>query len=483
MSREDLLARLPAEVATPLREVLARHPGIAPAPMFAEDAYRGLGVTSTATVPTGLDPLLVSAFEAASWPSHRDPVPLPEELTPTQRALAELVASLVELPLHRFAIPQTAWARRRWLGLDPAGPCERLVTFRVGGSSHTAPLYRALRALRDAKDASAPAALFDTLALGDRVIALTELSLRAYRVDPPSLRDFDAIDQDDGAWAPALADRVAAWFAPGAPLGERAGLSAPPWEAAWWIFLGLARAHETLGLELSPRWDPLLPAGWASMGARCRRCLDALPPERRGPALASALSRSFPHDVLRCALEHLPLLPSIELLDRAIEATDDGVGDLGVLPRRVALARLREAVAAHPALVRHLDDHLAALPTVETLRVRATRAPSDLRELTALQRAQLVATRGIGNAGLEPDAPAEGPLAYVSFDELEDEHGTLVYETARFMEEDGAVLRAGTTEIVAYLCQFQLDAEPALAESLHLALHRGLNAAGRRSAE
>ncbi len=462
------LDRLPPPVAEAMRQVLALR--VPAQPLFEPNAYRNLRVTTTATKPAPVDAFVVTAFEGVAWPPYGEPIPLPAALSDDQRALAELVARLVDLPLHRFAIPQTAWARRRWLGIDPSGPVERDVSFVVNGAPHTAPLYRALRLLQNANDHAGAGALFAALPLGERVRASIELSLHAYRVAAPSGRGFDAIETTDGAWAPALADWAAAIL--DGPHGERGGANELGWEQGIWLFLGLVRAHEALGLTIAPRWERFLPTGWSTTGPLMRRCLEALAPERRGPAMARALDRLFPRDVLACALEHLPYVPALEVVDRALAAANDGVGNLGVLPRREAVAKVRAAVAGHPVLEAHVDQYVADLPPLVALRVRKTTEPGDLAELTPLQRAQLRATSGVGNAGLAEDAPETGELKYVTFDEIVDGDGVLVYETARFMEEDGIIFRAGTTEAVAYVCQYALDGPDELLESLHTALRR-----------
>jgi len=137
-----------------------------------------------------------------------------------------------------------------------------------------------------------------------------------------------------------------------------------------------------------------------------------------------------------------------------------------------ALERVREAVTGDTVLEQRVDSVAASLAPIRELAVRSRVEPADLAQLTPLQRAQLEAATGVGNAGLDPSAPAEGELEYTSFEEIVDERGELVLEAARFMDEDGVIFRAGTTEPVAYVCQFRLEAPPELLESLHAALRR-----------
>ncbi len=44
------------------------------------------------------------------------------ELEGTRRAVVELLATHPEVPIHAFPLPGPAWAKRRWLGLEPPGP-------------------------------------------------------------------------------------------------------------------------------------------------------------------------------------------------------------------------------------------------------------------------------------------------------------------------------------------------------------------------
>lgn len=468
----ERLATLPEAIAVPMREALELYAGAPPADAaIAEDAYRNLKVTRSPARSNELDHLLWRAFEAAGWPSYDQLILKADELSAEQRTLAELVASRVDLSLHRFAIPQTSWARRRWLGLDPPGALERNVEATVEGESRNEPLWLALTLLDRAGDEEQAVALLEALPLKERVEALIELQLGAYRVDPPSLRDFASIDNDNdnGRWAPALADRLTALFAPDASFGERGGHARPSWEAQWWVFLGLVRS----GVPIEPRWDALLPLPTGKMAALGRRCVAAIPPERRGAALAAALAPLFPRDAVRGALELLPEFPSPELLEHALERTDGLLGFLAAMPRREALRRLRDAVAAHPELAQKVDERLASLGAATSLRRGRVLHPKHVRELSDVQRAQLTAMGGVGNAGdLETIAEEEGlepgALAYLSLYEIVDEGGHPAYDVALFLDEDGVAYRAGTTERAAYICQMQIDCpDPTLLEALH----------------
>ena len=134
MDRDDEthLSALPPEIASLMRAALDDD-AEAPEPSFAEDAYPGMKVVSAPPKARNVDAPLREAFEAANFPDFKQSIPQPEQLDPIQRALAELVADRPGLVLHRFAIPQATWDRRRWLGIDPPGVLESTVDYEVDG--------------------------------------------------------------------------------------------------------------------------------------------------------------------------------------------------------------------------------------------------------------------------------------------------------------------------------------------------------------
>jgi hypothetical protein len=84
------------------------------------------------------------ALAAAGYPPFSDVTPLPDELNVRQRAIAEIVARVDGYGLDHYAIPKSAWCRRRWLGIDAGGVLEREVAFDDGARKRI-PLWRALQ--------------------------------------------------------------------------------------------------------------------------------------------------------------------------------------------------------------------------------------------------------------------------------------------------------------------------------------------------
>lgn len=143
--------------------------------------------------------------------------------------------------------------------------------------------------------------------------------------------------------------------------------------------------------------------------------------------------------------------------------------------RRVT-RELAADLAAHPALVAHVEAHLASLPALPELRMRSARYVHAVDELTPGQRTML-AVLGQGwegddgplvSAG-DAGAPVFGPLDFVSAFEIEDADGNSAFEALMYMDEDGAVCVTNTTNSVMYASQMSLSCNRG--DELHEALH------------
>lgn len=455
---EELLASLPAEIATRMREALSLSEDVPAAePVFEKDAYPGLKVTANVSKPRDLDEPLLAAFEAAKFPEYDQTIPLAETLSPTHRALAELCASRADFPLHRFAIPQTAWARRRWLGIDPPSVLERPVEYSVEGEARSGPLWLAMKELDDEEEQMWP--VLEKLPLAERMDAVVQLAFGPYRGNQPGFEKFDMIDGSLGDWA----EKTAAWltqlFQEGSPESERNHESEAPYPLGWLVFLALARAKR----DALPEWDWMLPCSFGEMAPLTVECASVLPEPRRGLAVARALSDLFPRQALRAGMELVTKLPSLPIVEHLLQRSHDCISSIGCPPRREWLRGLADALAEHADARKLVVDHLASLPPLPKLRLRSARYVKKLEDLTPGQRTMF----GVLGAGWEGDSGplvtknAEGAPEFHSFDyvsafELEDDSGTSVYEALLYMDEDGAVCRTGTTNSVAYVSQMSL---------------------------
>lgn len=473
------LAALAPALAQPLRAALIALADEAPArPAIAPDAYPGLKVTRAPVLASDAAEAIEQVFTDAGYPEGA--LDLASSLAPVHCALAMLVANRPGIELSRFAIPSTSWGRRRWLGLTPSGAIEREVDFTVRGTARRAPLWRALVELElagdDGDEGSEAEAqrLVAELAPPDWVAVKADLLLEVYGTSGPSDGDFDParVPADVGPWAAAMAERLTELFAPGAPASERGGHSEPPYPLPALVFLGLVRG----GVAVEPRWDWLCPVWGGAHEAASDECLAAMPAARRDAAIVRALADKFPRDALRTGAAMLARYPSLAVVEHLIERAASAHGSLTCPPRRAYLRELAADLAGHPALVAHVEAHLASLPALPELRMRSARYVHAVDELTPGQRTML-AVLGQGwegddgplvSAG-DDGAPVFGPLDFVSAFEIEDADGNSAFEALMYMDEDGAVCVTNTTNSVMYASQMSLSCNRG--DELHEALH------------
>jgi hypothetical protein len=457
---EARLQTLPADVAAPMREALRCLATAEPErPAFTRDAYPGLKIEQSPSASRDADAHVIAAFEAAGFAGHREPVPTPDALSEVQRTLVELVASRPGVALHRFALPQTAWARRRWLGIDPPSALEREVDGR--------PLYAALAGL----DRDAATAVLDGLPPVDRLEAHALLALDPYRLRAPRFGDLGSIGDDAGAWAAGFADWLGTLFEDGAPPSERGGHGAPPRPVPWIVTLALVRG----GVAIEPRWDWLLRVGRGPLAEPTHQVLAAIPEPRRSEAIARALGDEFAMHALRQGMELVREHPSPALVEHLIARADEAMQSLSCPPRREYLVGLADAVASQPELQARVLARLESLPPLPVLRTAQSRYVQSLDCLTPGQRTQL-GILGQGWEGengplvtLEDDEPRFHGFDFVSVYTIVDEHGEPAYDALLYMNEDGAVCMADTTRSVAYVSQRCLSCN--MGEALQEALH------------
>ncbi len=461
---EALLAELPKKVGKRMRKALVALEActVPDEPSIAVDAYAGLKIEQSPGKARDSDALFAKAFSAAKYPEFDEVLPVAAKLDPVHEKLARLVAHRTGIALHEWAIPQTAWARRRWLGIDPPGVLDREVEYTRKEKVRRAPLWRALAKLGD----EAGEKLFAALPAMDRLEALVDLALEAYRVEAPSWDDWEKVRIDEPARLSALADRVTALYAEGAPSSERDGHSTLPWPIGWLLFLSLVRA----GVPIEERWDWMLP-----IGPLTAECVAAIAEPRQGQAIVNALKAEFPSRALASGLELAKQFPSQVLADHLMELADGAVHSLACPARRGYLADLAAAVG--PELGAHVQKRLAALPPLPALRTERSLYARSVDELTAGQRLQFA----VLGQGWETDAgpmvtvaedgaePVFGPIEFVSAFEIVDAEGAPAYEALLYMDEDGAVCEAGTTRSVMYVSQENLswNVPDDVAEALH----------------
>ena len=169
--------------------------------------------------------LALLACEMAFGKASREAAPrLLEELTPDQRRVVRNLAELrAPLDWRGFGLPPTVAGRRRYLAVDPDGPCDRF----VADGDREVPLWFALRRRAASEGVDAARAelkrIFERLAAGERLAIYLD-------------RDAHGLDDVFEGWA--LADLLAGIA--GDADGARAAVDA----------LHAAPARSTRGLEL-----------------------------------------------------------------------------------------------------------------------------------------------------------------------------------------------------------------------------------------
>ncbi len=335
---------------------------------------------------------LTALLEGAGF--ARAPVPpAPDRLTTLQRSILEAVASRVdETGDYRsgrrviidawkpFGLPYVPATLFRYLGKAAPGPLDEVVVHRGPGdeSPRSDPAWRHLlvataaggdawEQLARSMDPLHRARILEEVVLG------REPGLWGHSLYEVSTAWGDAwIDDTDAGvanWATELASRLAYTW----PEKE---LPTPLGEVLWKLF----RAHP---IPIDPTWDRLLPiteGTWATREANAR----TIPDERRGKAIAVALSLAHPNRAYDTALYLIPRLPSPELFRAAFERGREVDANL----RKLAKV-MKDAAGGNKELLAIVAHELKSDPQPLALSVRRAYAPNLVEDLDAHTRAQL----------------------------------------------------------------------------------------------
>jgi hypothetical protein len=278
-----------------------------------------------------------------SKPGPHPFVALPEDLDDRQRAVAKRLAATMLLPQAGLGLAAAGEARKRWLGLLPPGPLERVITVSVGGVMKTLPVWRAWVELEQHRvyGAPVPPPLAGELAGLDRWQAVIEMLLQTYGDGPRNVKDIDELL---GSLPPgeALFDRGARLADDlGARLSEarRQGMSTwVPYAACALLLLPFVRA----GRPLEPGWDSLVSL---TTLPGSREILRAIPDQRREAILWAAVAErsDSDHKDLGEVVAMLDLAPSRRIAENVarrlsnetVRAAFNSVGQLGPLLDRI----------------------------------------------------------------------------------------------------------------------------------------------------
>jgi hypothetical protein len=404
---------------------------------------------------------LTEALTAVGWPAKPASIPRAEELTADQRVVAVLLAGRPgTYAPSTFAIPMSAWNRRRWLGIDLPSALER----EHGHDGETGPLWRL--AVARQRTSEEMVRLLMGVPLPGRLEAFRDLCMHAYdchmagehQVAPALLAgDFGP---EVAEWAPRLADElVDRWCG---DVTEQGGPRALVRELRFAVFLPLARAR----IPIEQRWEALLPLGLGPWREWMHECVQALAPKRRDKALKIAFERELDdRDVLAVALDLLSIHRTPWLLRQVLSRARKHER----MTESELLARVAALVEDDPDLKALVDAHEAERRPSPALCVRRVLRPAAENEVPAYLRPQVQALSS-STALFEPDAR-------LTIVELAEPRTPRTYTAIVHHVDTGVVFRGRTTDVIAHIIQFHIECDDtALAEGLQAALGPGLRA-------
>ncbi len=373
------------------------------------------------------------------------------KLTPEQRAVADLLARHPEVPAGWLPIPSSAWAKRKWLGIDPPGPL----------FSGKPSLFQKLMAI-DPHEEDDWLPLLKPLSRADRIIALTELTL--------ARGDFDTVATHN-----ALVDEVATIPKTLAPWAEQtagmlltfAGTPAESMEASPWgiealvievVFLALIRAKRPIDAKLD-RLLMLENYAWESAVPRMREIVEAIPTERRERAVGEALERlKGPAHRLAIAMRMVETFPYPSLVRFALANIDDGK------PRKV-MQVLTALGKKHAAIAEALHAHKSSQPAPPKLTVLERSTPTidaldEIAKKQVLACAKLYDGRALSVLKLI-EGDEDEPIAPFERTRIGDANEKLAYDAWCYAGDSGTVFRANTTVVIAEIIQSSLECSDA----------------------
>jgi hypothetical protein len=426
------------------------------------------------------------AFAAVDFPvldPQRPVYPLPASLTAPQRTLVALAAAH-DLRTAGYAFPGHAAAQRRWLGLEPGGALET-VTVDVENVGPQ-PLWRALQL---APDIQPFLAILDGLPVEVALRALGELLtgrctprgaiLPCYAVSNmignvylrgrflSALRLVKDLRGEARDWAIAKAELCAGDLGPLPGWASRCRPSSTEPRLHAYIYLALMRA----GVPIKREWEPLFPSVTEVSEELLMDCIQALPPERRGP-------------FLRPIAQYMPGVRWLRVIE-AFPSEDLARGMLEWRPPNSqgwqwTIDSLRTLGKTHPILLETAEAVVAETPEPIDLFVTRIAKPATVDELSDLQKEQL---RIAGKGYDEQDLPASARLAaddseasflgYLEFREIVDATGKPLFDALLLNVDAGVVFEAGTTKERGSVVQGGVvlqPPDPAMKEAVQIAV-------------
>lgn len=368
-----------------------------------------------------------------------------------QRAVAELLAKHPELPAGSLPMPTPAWAKRKWLGIDPPGPL----------FSGKPSLFERLREV-DADDDDEWLPLLERLSIEDRIMVLTDLALMREDFDTVATQNelIDGITKMPstlGDWGGRTADMLLGF------VGTRwESAEAHPWGVEEIVTEAVLLAIIRAGRPFEAKYDRLLALGNYAYEPRVpvvREIVQAIPEQRREGVVEAALSRlKGPVWRLSIAMRMLETFPYAAIARQALAHIDEGK------PRKV-MQQLGALAKQHPVIDAVLREHKAGqAPPPKLVVLERTKPTFDELDATGRKQVELCAQlfdgRKVRAAQLiasDEDEDEDEPIAPFERTRIANAKGTPAYDAWRYSVDSGTVFRAGSTDVIAEIIQDGLE--------------------------
>jgi hypothetical protein len=416
-----------------------------------------------ALVAAGFPPIELRQLPSGGWESwSARAIPLATELTPSQRAAAELFAGVSGVHIDNLGIYSASWARRQWLGMDPPGPLFAERTFVLDGREQRLPTFHGLRALHR-EDEERALGYLAVMPILERLEVVSELTLAAIDYwDDRALGLLDTMRKelrDEGrAWAPAFADRLLGLFLDPHDMVERGNEQRIPADLASTVLIALVRA----GIAIEPRWETLF-AMWSSLPPRhVEEVIGALAESRRASALTALVDGvSFTNERIEWGLELLERHPYPSIARRILADVEDAQRPRDVLKALAAIGKRQ------PAIADVLREHEGRAKPIPALRFTERIKPRSAKALDAIGRAQLEEANGrYGGKSLtaeqifETDESAEETILPAYLERWRVNEGKKwMYDAWLYMSDSGSIFEHGTTNVVAEVIQCGVESD------------------------
>ena len=413
-----------------------------------------------------LDP----AFTAVDFP--RGVLPVASRLTPSQRALAEvLTAVLGEEAI--MVLPDTEAVRRRWLGLEPPGALEEEVLVTTGGVARREPMWRALVLLKEADDEDETAAFIASLSLVQRMRLWTEIRSTRLYASYGIMSDivFDP-DHDLALLRTLDGDEARAWAIDAANAATAPGARVALEDDRIVIFTALLQ----LKVPIEARWAALVPVLLNDKTKLTTNAIKALPLEHRAAAAVDGLKILHPAWAISAFDYLVHAVPDPALARQVLSRIDDVSGS-----RKQIIAAVRASAKKYPAILAAIDAFEKGEPAAVSLTTVSLTSPSTLAALSPIDQKQVLAAGKLYHGKkvtleqlLDDDPHSELTFAGgLERRALADAAGKLVYDVWEYRGDTGCIFKAGTTTVVAEVLQGSVECNDAgLREGLEQALRQ-----------